>query len=197
MCACAPAWKSLLSQPLSNLSTKISSRLSSRRPARSSSNEQNNHNNDDYPEGKKTFLSPIRSLPRFQLKSLRFTTLRSLPTSNNTASDCTINKSAFEKGEKQGVEERKAGQTTTQRVFDRRQHQSPDNRGRTRSRSSGFRFGAAALPSSRDSDILEDDPRSPATLPLRITIQQSIDQASSYDVSSSSGDVAANAGRLV
>ena len=68
ICACAPAWKSLLRQPISDLSSALSSKLSSlRSPHHSSRGTRSSTSN-----GKPATFNPLRSLPWFQITKLDF-----------------------------------------------------------------------------------------------------------------------------
>ncbi|KAK3113861.1 hypothetical protein LTR53_008436 [Teratosphaeriaceae sp. CCFEE 6253] len=71
ICACAPAWKSLLRQPLSRLSTALSSKLSSlRSPHPSSRGTPSSSSQGHHPAA---IFHPLRSLPWFQLPKLHMT----------------------------------------------------------------------------------------------------------------------------
>ncbi|OTA33092.1 hypothetical protein BTJ68_06358 [Hortaea werneckii EXF-2000] len=71
ICACAPAWKSLLRQPIVTISSRVSSKISSlRSPSHSGATP------DCTPEssanGTSSFFVPLRSLSRFQLRKMEF-----------------------------------------------------------------------------------------------------------------------------
>ncbi|KAK5111136.1 hypothetical protein LTR62_005335 [Meristemomyces frigidus] len=70
ICACAPAWKSLLQQPIATLSSKLSSKLSSFRSPHSSSRGTPSHSS--HAGGKPSVSNPLRSLPWFQITRLGF-----------------------------------------------------------------------------------------------------------------------------
>ncbi|KAK5127286.1 hypothetical protein LTR08_004449 [Meristemomyces frigidus] len=71
ICACAPAWKSLLQQPIQDFSSRVSSKISSLRSP---------HNSRGTPEttptsssnGRAIIFKPMRSLPWFQVTKLAF-----------------------------------------------------------------------------------------------------------------------------
>lgn len=66
ICACAPAWKSLLRRPVNRLSMALSSKISSARSRSKSTDSPNASRN-----GGLTF-NPVRSLPWFQVTRLDF-----------------------------------------------------------------------------------------------------------------------------
>ncbi|KAK5126546.1 hypothetical protein LTR85_009480 [Meristemomyces frigidus] len=77
ICACAPAWKSLLQQPLLNFSSRVSSKLSSlRSPSNSRGTPEGTP--DSTANGRPAIFSPLRSLPWFQVSKLDFEKKRSL-----------------------------------------------------------------------------------------------------------------------
>ncbi|RMY96372.1 hypothetical protein D0861_00224 [Hortaea werneckii] len=71
ICACAPAWKSLLRQPIVTISSRVSSKISSLR-----SPSQSGGTPDCTPassaNGTSSFFVPLRSLSRFQLRKMEF-----------------------------------------------------------------------------------------------------------------------------
>lgn len=67
ICACAPAWKSLLQQPIGKLSSALSSKLSSLRSPHHSPNNSNGSSS-----GGPVVFNPLRSLPWFQITRLDF-----------------------------------------------------------------------------------------------------------------------------
>ena len=68
ICACAPAWKSLLQQPIVSMSHKLSSKLSSLRSPQSS-----RRSSPSEPSSKKGLVfDPLRSLPWFQINRFNF-----------------------------------------------------------------------------------------------------------------------------
>ncbi|KAK4545556.1 hypothetical protein LTR36_002906 [Oleoguttula mirabilis] len=76
ICACAPAWKSLLRQPLLNLSSRMSSKLSSlRSPSNSRGTPEGTP--DSSAHGRAAIFRPLRSLPWFQVTRLDFERERS------------------------------------------------------------------------------------------------------------------------
>jgi len=73
ICACAPAWKSLLQQRITQLSSALSDKLSSlRSPHHSSRGTPSSTSN-----GKPAVFNPLRSLPWFQITNLEFERQRS------------------------------------------------------------------------------------------------------------------------
>ncbi|KAK1815506.1 hypothetical protein LTR12_010057 [Friedmanniomyces endolithicus] len=73
ICACAPAWKSLLQQRITQLSSALSDKLSSlRSPHHSSRGTPSSTSN-----GKPAIFNPLRSLPWFQITNLEFERQRS------------------------------------------------------------------------------------------------------------------------
>ncbi|KAK3674979.1 hypothetical protein LTR78_005323 [Recurvomyces mirabilis] len=68
ICACAPAWKSLLQPPIVSMSHRLSSKLSSLRSPQSSRRSSP----PEPPSKKGLVFSPLRSLPWFQISRLNF-----------------------------------------------------------------------------------------------------------------------------
>lgn len=79
ICACAPAWKSLLQAPLTNLTYRLSSKLSSLRSPSNSRGTPGSSSN-----GKSAVFSPIRSLLWFQVTRLGFEKEDGLPSRHST-----------------------------------------------------------------------------------------------------------------
>ncbi|RMY17747.1 hypothetical protein D0867_05821 [Hortaea werneckii] len=71
ICACAPAWKSLLRQPIVTLSSRVSSKLSSLRSP-SHSGGMSDCTPASSSNGTSSFFVPLRSLSRFQLRKMEF-----------------------------------------------------------------------------------------------------------------------------
>ncbi|KAK5704703.1 hypothetical protein LTR17_021659 [Elasticomyces elasticus] len=70
ICACAPAWKSLLKQPIVNLSSALSDKISSLRSPHQSSRGTPTPTSSS--SGKPSIFTPLRSLPWFQITNLDF-----------------------------------------------------------------------------------------------------------------------------
>ncbi|RMY29803.1 hypothetical protein D0865_15421 [Hortaea werneckii] len=71
ICACAPAWKSLLRQPIVTLSSRVSSKFSSlRSPSHSGGTSDCTPASSS--NGTSSFFVPLRSLSRFQLRKVEF-----------------------------------------------------------------------------------------------------------------------------
>ncbi|KAI7281442.1 hypothetical protein KC345_g4156 [Hortaea werneckii] len=71
ICACAPAWKSLLRQPIVTISSRVSSKISSlRSPSHSGATPDCTPASSA--NGTSSFFVPLRSLSRFQLRKMEF-----------------------------------------------------------------------------------------------------------------------------
>ena len=103
ICACAPAWKSLLQQPIVNISTRVSSKLSSfRSPSHSEATPGSTPLSSS--NGKSSIFNPLRSLPRWQITKLEFEK-DDTPSSRQSAQD-------IEKGVRDPVEKAVEGPET-------------------------------------------------------------------------------------